>query len=43
MWKKITHEVTFGPEPTTASLVLIRCPQWEGGEVWFDDVEVMLK
>ena len=42
-WEHISHENAFGPGITDVNLVLIRCLQIEGGEVWFDDVEVMLK
>jgi len=42
-WKQITHENTFEEGITRVSLVLIRCPQLEGGEVWFDDIEVVEK
>jgi len=39
-WTQISHVTTFGPAVTEVSLVLVRCSQWQGGEVWFDDAEV---
>jgi len=40
-WTQISHITSFGPAVSEVSLVLARCAQWQGGEVWFDDVEVM--
>ncbi len=42
-WQKISHTITFGQNITTVNLVLIRPPQWEGKDVWFDDVEVVVE
>jgi len=39
-WTQITHTTTFGAGVTDVNLLLIRPAQWQGGEVWFDDVVV---
>jgi len=39
-WTQISHMTTFATSATNVSLLLIRCAQWQGSEVWFDDVEV---
>ena len=40
-WQKITHTVTFARAITSVSLILAREAQREGGDVWFDSVEVV--
>ncbi|MBI3945903.1 MAG: hypothetical protein HY321_08285 [Armatimonadetes bacterium] len=42
-WRKITHTNAFGPNIGAVSVVLARLAQVGGGDVWFDDVEVVEK
>ena len=40
-WQKISHENSMGPSVEQVHVVLARAVQTFGGDVWFDDVELV--
>jgi hypothetical protein len=40
-WQKVSHTNSFGPAVEGVHVVLARTPQTFGGDVWFDDVELI--
>ncbi len=40
-WQKISHTNTFGPSIAAVHIVFVRIVQIGGGDVWFDDVELV--